>query len=217
MDSSKLQSFLPYLSSITSVAIVGALFWILWRGKSMYPFWLRLWNLFHRKEPADTPWLATAMDERRALLKFRVLFGWVDTLSQALRLESWAKKHGVDVGSVCDCGEFFDRQTLKLKDLPSKVGAVAQIVPAYLAVVLLVGFGLMATATTDGVFRLKATGRLLAIDGTMVRPLGKGRWTTLTKADCAGQEDPGDLGVDRAAACHILQYDRLARRVADTV
>jgi hypothetical protein len=217
MDTSTLQSFLPHLTSITPAAIAVALFWIMWRAKSMYPFWLRLWTLFHRKEPADADWLATAMDERRALLKFRVLFGWVDTLPQALRLDAWAKKHRVDAGSICDCGDFFDRQALQLKELPSKTGAMVRIVPAYLAVCILFGFGLMAVTTTDGVFGLKSTGRLLAIDGTSVRAFGQGRWTALTRTDCAGSEDPGHLGVDRGAACEILQYDRLARRVTDTV
>jgi len=217
MDTSTFQYFLPPLSVITPVALAGALFWIMWRAKSMYPLWLRLWTMFHRKEPADSEWLAAAMDDRRALLKFRVLFGWVDTLPQGLRLEAWAKKRGVDVGSVCDCGEFFDRQALRLKQLPSKVGAILRIAPAYLAVCVLVVFGVMALTTTDSVFGLNTTGRLLAVDGTSVRALGQERWTALTKADCAGSEDPGHLGGDRAAACGILQYDRLARRVTDTV
>lgn len=217
MDISTLQSALPYVSYATPVALVGALLWVMWRGKSMYPFWLRLWTLFHRKEPEDIAWLALAMEERRALIKFRVLFGWVDTLAQARRLDTWARDQGTDAGSVCDCGDFFDRQNLGLKALPSKTGVFFRVVPACLLVGCFVVFGAAALTTGDAIFSLKSTGRMLAMDGATVRALGGERWTALDKVDCEGKEDPGNLGVDRASACELLQSKRIAARVHDVV
>lgn len=217
MDISTLQSALPYLSYVTPVALAAALLWVVWRGKSMYPFWLRLWALFYRKEPENTAWLSTAMEARHALLKFRILFGWVDTLTQALRLDAWAKRHGTDVGTVCDCGEFFDRKNPGLKTLPSRTGALVRIVPACFAVGFLVVFGAAAVVSGDAVFALKSTGRWLAVDGNTVRAFGGDHWTALNKTDCAGKDDPGHLGVDRASACELLESNRIGARVHDVV
>lgn len=217
MDISTLQTFIPWLSYLTPLAVVGALFSVMIRGKSMYPVWLRLWSLFHSKEPADVRWLASAMDERRALLKFRVLFGWVDTHAQAQRMEKWAQGRGVDLGSVCDCGDLFDRRELCLKALPSKVGVFARVIPLYLVVASLVGIGAMTLLTSDAIFSLKSNGRLLAVDGTTVRAFGQERWTALDKAACAGTEDPGHLGGDRAVACDLLLSNRIARHVTDVI
>ncbi|QWT22084.1 hypothetical protein KPL74_08765 [Bacillus sp. NP157] len=217
MDINTLQTFLPWISCLTPLAVAAALLWVMLRGKSMYPFWLRLWTLFHRKEPADVDWLAGAMDERRALLKFRVLFGWADTLAQARRMERWARTQGTDLGSVCDCGEFFDRRKLRLRPLPSKGGVVARIIPLFLVVATLTGFGLVAVSTTDAVFSVNANGRLLSVDGTTVRVFGEARWTGLDKAGCAGTDDFGHLGDDRAVACDILGSSRLEQHVRDVV
>jgi len=185
----------------------------------MFPLWLRLWRLFHRKEPADAQWLATAMDERMELLKFRVLFGWVDTLAQARRMQTWAAERNVDLGSACDCGDFFDRRTLRLKteNLPGKPGLVLRALPIFLATALFLGTALVALTTHDGVFVLKATHRTLSVTATTVRPFSKATWVALNASDCAATDDPGELGVDRTAACEILGSKRLSQRIDDTV
>ena len=218
MDASSLNEVLPFVPYLTALLALLPVAAVMWRGQSLFPLRHRLWHAFRRKEAKNPSWLSDDVRERVELLEYRMLFGKADSLAQARRVRGWAAEHHIDLGTLCDCGDHFDRKKLAMSEhLPTvrKNGGWALL--------LFVVGGLLAVgsplglSTNGAVLRFKATHEWAVFGEAWGRPLGQENWTAMTRQDCAGKEDPADFGRSRAAACQVLNDHRLPDFVRSSV
>jgi len=121
MDSSLLGSVGGYAGAVSAVAIVLTFVWIMVRARTAFPILYRLWKWTHRKAPVKDPALAKAIRARLDLVLFRYLFMPVAHIGQMRKVLTWAEQHDIDVGTLAECGVYFNSKTLTLKDkLPRK-------------------------------------------------------------------------------------------------
>jgi len=121
MDSHLLGSVGGYAGAVSAVAIVLTFVWIVVRARTAFPILYRLWRWTHRRAPVKDPLLAKAIRARLDLVLFRYLFMPVAHIGQMRKVLSWAEKHDIDMGTLAECGAYFNAKTLTLKSkLPGR-------------------------------------------------------------------------------------------------
>lgn len=108
--------------ALPTLGIAVLLLWTLVRTGSTHLITMRLWQLVIGKRKVAENRLADYLDERDALMRFRLQTGVrsVGTMKQVERLIDWLQEKDVDVDKVRACGANFDTQQPGLKlQLPS--------------------------------------------------------------------------------------------------
>lgn len=91
------------------VAVILLLMWACARTGSAHILTTRLWHLLLGKPELKSDSLSKYLDERDALMRFRLVTGIrVATVEQAERLVRWARSHGVDIDLIRAAGHHFD-------------------------------------------------------------------------------------------------------------
>ncbi|WP_043694381.1 DUF6216 family protein [Luteibacter sp. 9133] len=211
MDVSALGLSAPYASVLTVVLVVGPFIWVVSRSRSLFMVRQRLWRLLHHRADGQEAWLDEAVRERFELMRFRALVMWADSLAEARRLTEFARGRGIDVGVLGDCGKYFNRHKLALRDkLPSLLGrkALAGIGRAILAGAIAIS---AAHLLDDGTYlRLRHDGTWFVATQTSARPVWSDTGNVMTVDDCKAGTDRAGFGEqNRAIVCRTLGADDL--------
>lgn len=212
MDVSSFGLSAPYASGLTFVLVVGPFIWVVARSRSLFMVRQRLWRLLHRRADRQEAWLDEAVLERLELMRFRALVMWADSLAEARRLTEFAKGNGIDVGVLGDCGKYFNRHRLVLRDkLPP---LLERKVMAGVGRAILAGMIAFFAAhlLDDGTYlRLRHDGTWFIATQTSARPLWGGTGNVMTVNDCKAGTDRAGFGQEnRAIICRTLGADGLA-------
>ncbi len=106
---------------VNAAWIVSLLAWLCFRSRSSHLVLSRLWRLVQGKPQRTDPIVARWLDQRDALVQFRVMAGApVRTLKNAHRLIEWAEAHNEDVADIARCDVNFDLEAIALKKTPSR-------------------------------------------------------------------------------------------------
>ncbi|MDQ7996915.1 MAG: DUF6216 family protein [Luteibacter sp.] len=216
MDLSTLPDIVKGLSYFSPVVIAALLIWATVRSRSLYPLRERLWRLTHRRPGTDREWLAGPLRDREELLKFRVLFMWADSLPEARRVAAWADQHGVDLGTLGDCGHLFDRKTLAVADkVPSPKAEVLVLFLGMGFAGLLFLAGGLGVLKQNAVMSLKSNGHWIEFTETSAWPFWGHRAEAMTWEDCKAAENRAQFkdDDDRKVACEILNDPKLPSAV----
>lgn len=146
-----------YIQVISSLLIAAPFAWMAIRSRSLFVLRYRLWRLTQPKGDIQDELIREAVQTRADLISFRSVLMWADTPGNAHQLAKFAKEKELDVGSIGECGSYFDRDTLRVRDnVPSWKSAVAvSALPIYLlcavvALLLMVGIQDRALVTFKG-------------------------------------------------------------------
>lgn len=90
--------------------------WMAYRSRSLFVLRYRLWRLTQPRGDIQDELIREAVQTRADLISFRSVLVWADTPGDAHRLAEFAKSRRLDVGSLGDCGPYFDRDALRVKD-----------------------------------------------------------------------------------------------------
>ncbi|UPG88334.1 DUF6216 family protein [Luteibacter aegosomaticola] len=218
MDLSFLPDPTPLAPYLSALAVALPVAWLAIRGRSLFPLRLRLWRLIHRKADVEAEWLAGPIRERMELMKCRALVMWADSYAEARRVEAWATARGVDLGTLGECRNYFDRKALTISDkLPHlwRVRGTA-LVFAYIAC-LFMTFGAILLSKDEAMVSLKANGHRFYLSAEGAHPLGVPRYAAMTVTDCKTNDDPAGFNGDRADVCDILSDPHLPAAVVSDV
>lgn len=211
MDVSTLGLSAPYASLVTATLVLLPLAWVVARSRSLFMVRQRLWRLLHRRPAGEEPWLDEAVRERFELMRFRALVMWADSLAEARRINDWAKGQGIDVGLLGDCGKYFHRHRLAVREkLPALLGAKAWTTMVKL--VLFGGIAMMAAlGTEDGAYlRLRHDHTWIVATAGHARPALGGTGREMTLDDCKARQDTAGFGEEnRAIVCRTLGAEGL--------
>lgn len=112
--------------------------WVIFRSGSFFPVNHLFWKLSHPEKQVSDPRLQNAIRQRADLIAFRATLMRADHASEMSRLLDWAQQYEIDIGTVGECGRYFHRQDLRLKDkVPNLDAAKWWAFVGYGAVVLL--------------------------------------------------------------------------------
>jgi hypothetical protein len=217
MDVSALGLSAPYASAITVAAIVVPLLWVVARSRSLFMVRHRLWRLLHRSTTGQEAWLDEAVRERFELMRFRALVMWADSLAEARRISTWATGQGIDLGSLGDCGKYFHRHRLDLREkLPPLLRAKAVTDVAILAFAGAI-ITLASLAGGDAaLLRLRHDHTWIVTSPVAARPLTGGTGQDMTLDDCKTHTDAAGFGeANRAIVCRTLADADLKKLVKE--
>lgn len=107
---------------VNAAWIVSLLAWLCLRSRSSHLVLSRLWRMAQGKPQRTDPIVARWLDQRDALVQFRVMAGApVRTLDNAHRLIAWAEAHNEDVADIARCDRNFDLEAIAPKKTPSRL------------------------------------------------------------------------------------------------
>lgn len=90
--------------------------WVIFRSGSFFPVDHLFWKLSHPEKQVFDSRIQNAIRQRADLVAFRATLMRSDHAPEMSRLLDWAKQYEIDIGTVGDCGQYFHRRDLKLKD-----------------------------------------------------------------------------------------------------
>lgn len=208
-------AYAPYVSAL---AIALPMVAVIVRGRSFFPLHYRLWRLTYRKGDVSSEWLDKAINERVELMKCRSLVMWADSLAQARQIEKWAGERGIDLGTLGECGKFFERNELDVDRKIWKMATFRNVAFVLVYVAALFAIGGVALITKDeAVFSPETLGHSIHMSATTARPPGAHRFMAMTIKDCDSGEDPAGFGSDREIACGMLRDRHLPAAVSSIV
>lgn len=211
-----LSHYIPLLSAFL-VAVPFA--WMAFRSRSLFVLRYRLWRLTQPKGDIQDELVREAVQARADLISFRSVLMWADTPGDAHRLAQFAKERDLDVGSIGECGSYFDRQGLRVRDnVPSWKSTVAiSAVPIYLfcaAVALLLMLGVQDRALVA----FKGGGSWLWLGTSSARLFHGSHNQTFTQSDCSKPGPRAGFTAEEAKnLCTFFADPSLAQGVQDGV
>ncbi|MEX1827046.1 DUF6216 family protein [Luteibacter sp. CQ10] len=213
MDVSALGLSAPYASALTLALVIAPFIWVVARSRSLFMVRHRLWRLLHRRPENQEAWLDEAIRERFELMRFRALVMWADSLAEARRITAWASAQGIDVGVLGDCGKYFNRHKLALRErlpplLKAKVatGVIRALLAGGIVIALAQGFDHRT------LLRLRHDSSWLLATPTSAEPLWGGTGEVMTIDDCKAGRDPSGFGAEnRAIVCRVLGAEGLQK------
>lgn len=213
-----LQDIAAYAPFISALAVALPMAAIIIRGRSFFPLHYRLWRLTYRKGDVSSDWLDKAISERVELMKFRSLVMWVDSYAQAKQVEIWASKRSVDLGTLGECGKYFDREKMEVSQKIWSMSTFRNVAFGLAYVAALFAIGGVALITKDeAMFSPEKVGHSIYMSATTARPSSARRFMAMTIKDCGSSEDPADFGADKELACGMLRDPHLPAAVSSIV
>ena len=216
MELSFLAWLAPLLPLVAAAVLASPLVWVSLRVRSLFLLRARLWRWANKHDGGGHEWLGEPIAQRRELMKFRSLLAWADSYPQAQRVAVWATTHGIDLGTLGECGKYFDPNELAITGEPKKPHGLWAPVLLFLGYILLV-CGFLLAIKSDAILNLRSNGHWVSLTETSARPASAHRYAAMTLADCKAGRDPAGLAGDRADACDFLADPRLPAMVAETV
>jgi hypothetical protein len=217
MDVSALGLSAPYASAITVAAVVVPLVWVVARSRSLFMVRHRLWRLLHRSTAGQEAWLDEAVRQRFELIRFRALVMWADSLAEARSIAEWAAGRGIDLGAIGDCGRYFHRHRLGLREkLPPLANAKAftHVVSLFCAGAI-VTFASLA-AGDAALLRLRHDHTWIVASTVAAKPLTGGTGREMMLDDCKANVDSAGFGEEnRAIVCRTLADPELAKLIRE--
>lgn len=211
-----LSHYIPLLSAFL-VAVPFA--WMAFRSRSLFVLRYRLWRLTQPKGDIQDKWVREAVQARADLISFRSVLMWADTPGDAHRLAKFAEERDLDVGSIGECGSYFDRQELRVRDnVPGWKSTVAiSAVPIYLfcaALALLLMMGVQDRALVA----FKDGGSWFWLGNTSARLVHGNHNQTFTLSDCSKPGPRAGFTAEEAKnLCTFFADPSLAQGVKDGV
>jgi hypothetical protein len=207
---------IPYLSALL---LAIPLAWISLRSRSLFLLRYRFWRLVQSKEAITDPAILKAVQERADLMSFRVLLMRADTPGEALRLASFAQRHGLDVGTLGECGRYFHRHKLAIKErLPdlgrTKGASIGINYLLWMAVFVMTAVAIQSKALVA----FKDDGTWFWLGTNSAQLLRDSHGQIFTIADC--QKNEGGAGFDAVHSkqvCGIFKDPSLMQNVTETV
>jgi hypothetical protein len=217
MDASSLGLSAPYASAITVAAIVVPLIWVVARSRSLFMVRHRLWRLLHRSTSGQEPWLDEAVRERFELMRFRALVMWADSLAEAPRISTWAAGQRIDLGSLGDCGKYFHRHRLAIREkLPPLFRAKGATEAAVLFCAGVIITLASLAAGDAALLRLRHDRTWIVASTVAARPLTAGTGRDMSLDDCKANLDRAGFGEEnRAIVCRTLAAQDLNKLVKE--
>jgi hypothetical protein len=100
--------------------IVVILLWLTSRSHSFFDIRYRLWRFSRSGDDIADEAVRRAVRDRADLITFRTLLMRADTIGEMKRLIEFTEENGLEPGCLGDCGRYFHRRTLAIKEnLPS--------------------------------------------------------------------------------------------------
>jgi hypothetical protein len=150
----------PWKSVVVLGVFVALVLWAILRMGSIHIFVMRLYTLFVGKQRHGDSSIANFLDQRSALMRFRLATG-IDarTVGHAKQLIKWCDDNDEEIGAIWKSGKYFDRQNVKIRDdmeIPANwkqvtwlFGSIASVYATMLGVALMFGTGLLVTIKND--------------------------------------------------------------------
>jgi hypothetical protein len=182
----------PWKSIIVMVIFSGILAWSLWRMGSPHFLIERISVLFFGKKSSFDSEVDKFVQERSALMQFRLHTGVkARTLGLAHKMLHWCKANGEEMGVIRRCGKYFDIENVELSKKSAIPGQKVRLVFLTLTILFLYCAALLfAMMFVHGVLGSikndKASPEfVIRIDrvSTPFRSTG-----TITRSDCAGDK-----------------------------
>jgi len=101
---------------VSGILFAIALLWAAASTQSLFEVRYRLWRLVRSGHEISDETLRAAVQARADFMAFRALLTWVDTPGEMKRISDFAKQHELDPGTIGDCGPYFHRQNLTIKE-----------------------------------------------------------------------------------------------------
>jgi len=101
---------------VSGILFAIALFWAAASTQSLFEVRYRLWRLVRSGHEISDATVRAAVQQRADLMAFRALLVWADTPGEMKRISDFAKQHELDPGTLGDCGPYFHRQNLTIKE-----------------------------------------------------------------------------------------------------
>lgn len=224
--------FLESIRSVTSVpsswgfalvivvAIASAIY--IWRRtRSTYSLMAKIWQLFHGKKECKEGPVRDFLDQQSALMQFRFITGVpTRTLKQTRALIEWTEKNNEDMGDVAACGNYFDLESIELKE-EEKLAKLWQVVLRLIATALLAAVSLIffVGATFDtAIFQMKQSRVYFTLSVDYAKRIGKDGG--LSREQCVSGERVTSSGFsqeDTSIICKIFTEKPLALFITKTV
>lgn len=222
MDQNELVSHAFEMLTASAVFTTLAFGWIIWRSSSWHILKHRLWRLAFGKHEHIDKSLKACIDGQSNLTAFQFHFVRVTHWPHAQAIMKWAREKGVDLGSICACGGYFDFDSLVLKKpkfSTTRVGGICVAVASFgiLAAVLAILFA----ASPRALVSFNNTDTWLLLGTTDAKVFGPSDAKFLTKDDCAKPQD--DFASTRfskeqvASLCQFFEKKTAAGYVGNNV
>lgn len=105
---------------VSGILFAIALLWAATSTQSLFEVRYRLWRLVRSGHEISDETVRKAVQERADFMAFRALLIWADTPGEMKRISDFAKCHDLEPGTLGDCGPYFHRQNLTIKeDVPT--------------------------------------------------------------------------------------------------
>lgn len=196
-----------YMPFISALLIAAPFAWIDVRSRSLFVLRYRLWRLTQPKGEVKDELIREAIQTRADLISFRSVLMWADTPGDAHRLVKFAVENELDVGSIGECGSYFDRRGLCVRDhVPGwKSTVVISAVSAYL---LFAGVALFLTLGIQGraLVGFKDGGPWIWLGKDSVSLFHGAHGQTFIPSDCGKTE--GRAGFTATQASHLCSFFR---------
>ncbi|WP_426269218.1 DUF6216 family protein [Dyella kyungheensis] len=109
-----LHSHLTWL--VSGILFAIALLWAAASTQSLFEVRYRLWRLVRSGHEISDETVRAAVQERADFMAFRALLAWADTPGEMKRISDFAKQHELEPGMLGDCGPYFHRRDLTIKE-----------------------------------------------------------------------------------------------------
>ena len=111
---------------VSGILFAAALLWAAASSQSLFEVRYRLWRLLRSGHEISDETVRKAVQERADFMAFRALLIWADTPGEMKRIKEFAQQHELDPGTLGDCGPYFHRRNLTIKQsVPSLARAKA--------------------------------------------------------------------------------------------
>lgn len=112
-----IEAVLGHITWVASGLLIAiALFWVVARSNSLFDVRYRLWRLARSGNDIFDDGLRQALRDHADLATFRTLFMRADTLGEMRRLLEYAEKNGLEPGILGDCGRYFHRREMVVRE-----------------------------------------------------------------------------------------------------
>jgi hypothetical protein len=101
---------------VSGVLFAIALLWAAASTQSLFEVRYRLWRLVRSGHEISDETVRAAVQQRADFMAFRALLVRADTPGEMKRISDFAKQHELDPGTLGDCGPYFHRQNLTVKE-----------------------------------------------------------------------------------------------------
>jgi len=222
MDKNELVSHVFEMLTATAVFTTLAFGWIIWRSSSWHILKHRLWRLAFGKNQHIDSNLKACIDDQSNLTAFRFHFKYVTHWPQAQMIMKWSKETGIDLGSICACGEYFDFDNFVLRKPGIRTNSArsACVIVSSIGILVAVAMILFA-ATPRALVSFNNTHTWLLLSTADAKVLGRSDARFLTKEDCS--DSRADLGSTQfskeqvASLCEFFNKKTASRFVSGNV